>query len=1393
MAIDIQSTELGSADGRPQQTAAEFSLWEVVKTVLAPVASLKLTVVLFALSIVLIFVGTLAQVDKDIWEVIGQYFRCWFASVPFQVFVPPSFVVSHDILDAQDVVIDTTYYFMGLIPLGLWKEGWKADDIPGGFWFPGGKLIGLLLAANLLSAHLIRFKAEARGAKLLGGLAAIAVGCIATAFVIVVSNSQGIQSEPAIPYQSRFKLTDESFASLRAAGVRDSVLSKLDGLKGNEFESRNSLMTELAGILDKNELAHFQDRVSNRPFYRSLWIGFEGLLALLGLAAACGTVQQWSRPLTASQQAKGWFVRGLLAVVTAGLIALVGWLVWSGTAARPSDASLRILWQLIQSSFAGVALLAGCWVVFRKKAGIVLLHAGVGLMMYYELHVALTAIETQMNIEEGETTNFVQDIRTIELAVIDRSNPDKEAVVTIPRSLLLSAAPSSKGVAGKPIDVPELPFQIEVAQFLPNSHLRKVAASDTNPATAGVGTEWLAEPKRKGAGVDTDSKVDVAAIYVTLTAREGRRPLGTYLVSMWTSGYPDTVRVGDRDFDLTLRPKRYYKDYRFTLKDVRKEDYLGTRTPRNYASTVHIVDKTRNVDEEKTIWMNNPLRFANETFYQSSYHRDESGVESTVLSVVANSGWMMPYVSCALVAIGMLAHFLLLLVRFLTRGDAPDISAAQSTGAASLKAKLGIKPQRGSVVVAASLATPEPKSQWLSVAVAATLVLAAGAYIASKAMPPESSPFEYDLAAFGRIPVVYQGRVKPLETAAQSALLEISGKSVVEVEDPNPKPLTFLMRLRGMSQPPKKQIPAIQFMLDVISESDAADEYKVFRVENLELHETMGVKKREGMRYSRNELRPRFELTAESFAILERVGVPKSVLGKLAELKGQRLESDVFRERLRKLLDQEELAAMGPMVVRVAEQDEFHKQVNLARTQAGKDRRGLSVYQRKVLELSDKLSTFDNIQLAFGLHRRIDMRSVEGFQETYPKAIQFSKAIAAEGQPVFAVGPVEKGQQWRTLSGAWLEDLPKKILKEKEADPSVTAWEAIHDAYTKKEAKEFNRAVEAFLGKFRANPPRDVNPTRVSFETFFNRFQPFAVADRLYLVAFILAACGWLGWTQGFNRAAFWLQVLTLGLHTFALIGCIYISGRPPVTNLYSSAIFVGWGCVVLGLILEVIYRIGIGSLIASVAGYATLLIADSLGQSGDTFTVLQAVLDTQFWLATHVTCITFGYATTYLAGLLGIVYVLRGLFTPSLTRDIARDLNRMIYGTLCFSIFFSFVGTVLGGLWADDSWGRFWGWDPKENGALIIVLWNALALHARWGGMVKERGLAVLAIAGNIFVSWSWWGVNLLGAGLHAYADSDGTATMLMYLLLFAASQVALIAIGSIPKAYWRSFRALS
>jgi hypothetical protein len=191
---------------------------------------------------------------------------------------------------------------------------------------------------------------------------------------------------------------------------------------------------------------------------------------------------------------------------------------------------------------------------------------------------------------------------------------------------------------------------------------------------------------------------------------------------------------------------------------------------------------------------------------------------------------------------------------------------------------------------------------------------------------------------------------------------------------------------------------------------------------------------------------------------------------------------------------------------------------------------------------------------------------------------------------------------------------------------------------------------------------------------------------------------------------------------------------------------------------------------------------------------------------------ITLGYASTFFAGLLAILYIILGVFTPQLTQklnpasassvshksksaqpaktEIGKALGKMVYGVVCFATLFSFVGTVLGGIWADQSWGRFWGWDPKENGALLIVLWNAIILHARWGGIVRDRGIMNLAIVGNVATSFSWFGVNLLSIGLHSYGFTDTGAE---YLFNFVLSQVVLLANGMLPLAAWASFRATS
>jgi ABC-type transport system involved in cytochrome c biogenesis permease subunit len=352
-------------------------------------------------------------------------------------------------------------------------------------------------------------------------------------------------------------------------------------------------------------------------------------------------------------------------------------------------------------------------------------------------------------------------------------------------------------------------------------------------------------------------------------------------------------------------------------------------------------------------------------------------------------------------------------------------------------------------------------------------------------------------------------------------------------------------------------------------------------------------------------------------------------------------------------------------------------------------------------------------------------------------------------------------------------------------DKAVHAYAQMAGALDANQPAEFNAAVRDLRVELLAVQPKSLEKAQA--EVFFNQMQPFYNAMVIYILAGLLAIFSWFNLSETLRRSSVWLVWLAFVIHTIGLVYRMVLEGRPPVTNLYSSAIFIGWGAVLLGLILEKFHKNGIGLVVASVIGFITLIIAHHLALEGDTMEMMRAVLDTNFWLATHVVSVTIGYASTYVAGFLALIYILRGVFTKTLDAATGKSLARMIYGIVCFATLFSFVGTVLGGIWADQSWGRFWGWDPKENGALIIVLWNALILHLRWGGLIRERGLVNCAIFGNIVTSWSWFGVNMLGIGLHSYGFTEAA---FKWLLLFVVSQLAFIALGLLPVKWWQSFK---
>jgi ABC-type transport system involved in cytochrome c biogenesis permease subunit len=168
---------------------------------------------------------------------------------------------------------------------------------------------------------------------------------------------------------------------------------------------------------------------------------------------------------------------------------------------------------------------------------------------------------------------------------------------------------------------------------------------------------------------------------------------------------------------------------------------------------------------------------------------------------------------------------------------------------------------------------------------------------------------------------------------------------------------------------------------------------------------------------------------------------------------------------------------------------------------------------------------------------------------------------------------------------------------------------------------------------------------------------------------------------------------------------------------------------------------------------------------------MLTAVLDSNLWLATHVVTIALGYAGCVVAGIIGhalIIQAVRGRNDASSAR--------LLYAVLAFGLVFTVIGTLMGGIWADQSWGRFWGWDPKENGALLIIAWCAALFHSRLAGWIGPIGLAAGAVGSLVTVALAWFGVNLLGLGLHAYGFTSGA---MRGLLVFLAVELVFLAVA--------------
>ena len=306
----------------------------------------------------------------------------------------------------------------------------------------------------------------------------------------------------------------------------------------------------------------------------------------------------------------------------------------------------------------------------RRKIGILLIHGGLILLLAGQFVTEIFQVESQMRIDVGQTKNYSEDARKNELAVIDVTDPDSDHVVAIPESLVAT---------GGEIRTPQLPFALRVEKFFPNSSAAgpMQADADALKARQGIGQRLFFNPAPITRSMDDENE---PATLVQAVSDKG--PIGEWTVSTWFTRYPRSAELESnvasmfpglsltdpqsftfqgRTYQIALRPVRFYKPYSVTLLAFNHDIYAGTDIPKNFSSKIHLNDPRNGEDRDILIYMNNPLRYRGETFFQASWELDDRG---TILQIVRNPASLAPYIACLLVALGLLVQFLTHLLAF---------------------------------------------------------------------------------------------------------------------------------------------------------------------------------------------------------------------------------------------------------------------------------------------------------------------------------------------------------------------------------------------------------------------------------------------------------------------------------------------------------------------------------------------------------------------------------------------------------------------------------------------------------------------------------------------------------------------------------------------------------
>ena len=594
---------------------------------------------------------------------------------------------------------------------------------------------------------------------------------------------------------------------------------------------------------------------------------------------------------------------------------------------------------------------------------------------------------------------------------------------------------------------------------------------------------------------------------------------------------------------------------------------------------------------------------------------------------------------------------------------------------------------------------------------------------ARAAAPPQiADAVQLHLERFALVPVLHEGRIKPMDSFARSLLKRLSGQ----------------------------ESGALQWLTDTLFNPAYAEKTRVLKIRNPDVVNLLQISRRKDKLYNYIEIKE---------ALAQRRDVLTSIIQTPQEQWTAAQKDFVALSENMVVLGEllSSLSLFLPLSVTLPD--------DVPEAYAGLAGQVLSYVQ--VLKVQEDLRA-DVIRLVKEKGEDISTYTAAEQALAYLSFSTENIRASAAGSEVFKVIPAQYGA---TAYAPW------QIISEGQGSPQTAVhfdlWAQAARAYHKQDMQGWDKAIQDIYSHSVEGGWGDViRPQALTAERYYNVFSPFYVSTALYLTALLTLIA-----FSALQKVAYLKTALVfMGtggvIHTLSIAARMYILMRPPVSTLYESIIFVGLVAVLYSLWMFYKNRDVFWLYLGGIIGALIQLVGFSHDQSGDSMVMLTAVLNTNFWLATHVVCITIGYAFCILTS--GVAHY--ALYQKWRGQNITA-LFAHLHKTAIIALLFAAVGTVLGGIWADQSWGRFWGWDPKENGALLIVLWLIWVLHGRVSGQLKQ--LAVLAGLAylSVIVALSWFGVNLLSVGLHAYGFTDSAAYGLVGFVGFETLAIAFLA----------------